>query len=409
MTDPQGTELSTSGDQNPAPAQPRSKHGFLAVVVALLIVAVVVVAGIVPRRRAAAALNKETHDLAVPTVSVMHPKLGAPQSEIVLPGNIQAFNDSPIYARTNGYLKKWYVDIGARVKANQLLADIETPEVDQQLDQARADLNTAQANYRLSEITNARYAELLKTDSVSKQDADNARGDFQAKQAMVASAQSNMGRLEQLQSFEQIYAPFDGVITARNTDIGHLINSGAGAPATELFHIAAIQQLRVYVNVPQQYSPSAKPGLTADLTLQEMPGRRFKGTLVRTAESIDVASRTLLVEIDVDNRTGELLPGAYAEVHLKVPAGSPALIVPVAALIFRSDGLQIGVVENGNRAALKNVILGHDMGSEVEIVSGLTATDAVIVNPPDSLISGETVRVAAGESGQGSAPAENSQ
>jgi RND family efflux transporter MFP subunit len=409
MTDPQGTELSTSGDQNPAPAQPRSKHGFLAVVVALLIVAVVVVAGIVPRRRAAAALNKETHDLAVPTVSVMHPKLGAPQSEIVLPGNIQAFNDSPIYARTNGYLKKWYVDIGARVKANQLLADIETPEVDQQLDQARADLNTAQANYRLSEITNARYAELLKTDSVSKQDADNARGDFQAKQAMVASAQSNMGRLEQLQSFEQIYAPFDGVITARNTDIGHLINSGAGAPATELFHIAAIQQLRVYVNVPQQYSPSAKPGLTADLTLQEMPGRRFKGTLVRTAESIDVASRTLLVEIDVDNRTGELLPGAYAEVHLKVPAGSPALIVPVAALIFRSDGLQIGVVENGNRAALKDVILGHDMGSEVEIVSGLTATDAVIVNPPDSLISGETVRVAAGESGQGSAPAENSQ
>jgi RND family efflux transporter MFP subunit len=409
MTDRKETELSTSGDHNPAPAQPRSRHGLLAAVVALLIVALVVVAGIVPRRRAAAALKTETHDLAIPTVSVMYPKLGAPQSEIVLPGNIQAFNDSPIYARTNGYLKKWYVDIGARVKANQLLADIETPEVDQQLDQARADLNTAQANYRLSEITNARYAELLKTDSVSKQDVDNANGDFQAKQAMVKSAESNVKRLEQLQSFEQIYAPFDGVITARNTDIGHLINSGAGAPATELFHIAAIQQLRVYVNVPQQYSPSAKPGLTADLTLQEIPGRRFKGTLVRTAESIDVASRTLLVEIDVDNSTGELLPGSYAEVHLKVPAGSPAFIVPVAALIFRSDGLQVGVAENGNRAALKTVILGHDMGSEVEIVSGLAASDAVIVNPPDSLISGETIRVATGESGQESTPAENSQ
>ena len=206
----------------------------------------------------------------------MHPKLGAPQNEVVLPGNIQAFNDSPIYARTNGYLKKWYVDIGARVKAGQLLADIETPEVDQQLDQARADLNTAQANYSLSQITAQRYQDLLKTDSVSKQDVDNATGDFAAKKAMVASAESNVKRLEELQSFEKIYAPFDGVITARNTDIGHLINSGAGGPATELFHMAATQELRVYVNVPQQYSQSAKPGLFADLTLQEFPGRRFQ-------------------------------------------------------------------------------------------------------------------------------------
>ena len=314
-------------------------------------------------------------------------------AEIILPGNIQAFTDSPIYARTNGYLKKWYVDIGAHVKAGQLLAEIETPEVDQQLDQARADLNTAQANYQLSEITATRYQDLLKTDSVSKQDVDNAIGDFAAKKAMVASAQSNVKRLEELQSFEKIYAPFDGVITARNTDVGHLINSGAGGPATELFHIAAIRTLRVYINVPQQYSQAAKPGITADSDAAGISRARFQGKLVRTADAIDLASRTLLVEVDVDNPSGELLPGAYTEVHLKVPSGVPALILPVSALIFRSEGLQVGTVQNGNRAALTRITLGRDMGSEVEVVSGVTANDLVIANPPDSLISGETVRV----------------
>jgi RND family efflux transporter MFP subunit len=395
MTD---TEQSRSGPRLPhgsSSGQPRAKHGILITVVALLIVAAVVIAGVVPRVRARAALKTETYNLAVPTVSVMHPKLGSPESEIVLPGNIQAFEDSAIYARTSGYLKDWYVDIGARVKAGQLLADIETPEVDQQLDQARADLNTAQANYHLSEITANRYQDLLKSDSVSKQDADNANGDFQAKKAMVASAQSNVGRLTELQSFEKIYAPFNGVITARNTDVGHLINSGNGGVATELFHIASTQKLRVYINVPQQDSQAAKPGLTADLTLQEMPGRRFKGTLVRTADAIDLASRTLLVEVDVDNSTGELLPGAYAEVHLQIPHGSPAYILPASALIFRSDGLQVGTVENGNRAALRNVILGHDLGNEVEVVSGISAADQIIIDPPDSLISGETVRIGA--------------
>jgi RND family efflux transporter MFP subunit len=295
------------------------------------------------------------------------------------------------------------VDIGARVTAGQLLADIETPEVDQQLDQARADLNTSQANYNLSQITSTRYEDLLKTDSVSKQDVDNAHGDFEAKKAMVSSAQSNVKRLEELQSFEKIYAPFDGVITVRNTDVGHLINSGNGGPATELFHIAAIRTMRVYVNLPQQYSQAAKPGITADLTLQEFPGRRFPGKLVRTADAIDLASRTLLVEVDVDNPLGELLPGAYTEVHLNVPTGVPALILPVSALIFRSDGLQVGTVQNGNRAALTKIILGRDMGSEVEVVSGLSADDSVIANPPDSLISGETVRVVtAGANADGS-------
>lgn len=393
---------SRSGEYQHAERSPR--QGVLAGVVVLGVAVVLVVAGIVPRLKAKAALLKETHDLAIPTVSVIHPKLGALQTEIVLPGNIQAFSSSPIYARTNGYLKKWYVDIGAHVKAGQLLADIETPEVDQQLDQARADLKTAQANYRLAGITAERYQGLLKSDSVSKQDVDNASGDLDARKDMVASAESNVKRLEQLQSFEKIYAPFDGVITARNTDIGHLIDSGAaGGAATELFHMAAIQKLRVYVNVPQQYSQLARTGMAADVTLLEFPGRRFKGTLVRTASSIDVATRTLLVEVDVDNARGELLPGAYAEVRLRAPAGIPALILPVSTLIFRSEGLQVGTVQKGNRAALASITVGRDMGTEIEVLSGLTPDAAVIVNPPDSLITGETVRVATDQGTPGAA------
>jgi RND family efflux transporter MFP subunit len=388
---------------------PGGRRGLLGVVIALLIIAVVVIAGIVPRRRARAELKSETRELAIPSVAVVHPAPGATQTEIVLPGNVQAYSDSPIYARTNGYLKKWYVDIGGRVKAGQLLAEIETPEVDQQLDQARADLNTARANYKLSEITAARYADLLKTDSVSKQDVDNANGDFEAKKAMVASADSNVRRLEELQAFEKVYAPFDGVITARNTDVGHLINSGAGTPATELFHIAAIQTLRVYINVPQDYSQSARVRLKADLEFQEFPGRRFQGTLVRTAESIDVASRTLLVEVDVDNRNGELLPGAYAQVHLKVPTSVRTLELPVSALIFRSQGLQVGTVDKNSSAVLKSVSLGRDMGNTVEIVSGLSPDDVVITNPPDSLISGEEVRVVPGRQGPTGSPVPNAE
>jgi len=362
--------------------------------VVILIIAVVVIAGVIPREKARAALVTETRDLAIPTVAVIHPKMGAPQTEIVLPGNIQAFIDSPIYARTNGYLKKWYTDIGAHVKAGQLLAEIETPELDQQLDQARAELNTSQANNRLAEITATRYQDLAKTDSVSKQDVDNAAGDFEAKKAMVASAESNVRRLEQLQSFEKIYAPFDGVITARNTDIGHLINSGAGGPATELFHIADTRSVRVFVNVPQDYSQSARPGLDADLTLQEFPDKRFKGKLVRTANAIDLSSRTLLVEVDVNNPTGELLPGAYAQVHLNVVAGAQAAILPVSAMLFRSEGLQVAIVDNRNRAELRSVVAGRDFGNELEIVSGIKPTDWVIDNPSDSLISGESVRLA---------------
>jgi RND family efflux transporter MFP subunit len=392
MTDQSQNKSSQPEAEYPGkPAPPSAKHGFLLLIVAIIVVIVVVIAGVVPRMRAKAALKTETDKSAVPTVDVIQPKQGAPHQEIVLPGNIQAFTDAPIYARTNGYLKKWYVDIGARVKAGQLLAVIDTPEVDQQLLQARADLNTAEANSNLSQITWKRYEDLKNTDSVSKQDVDNANGDYEAKKATEASSAANVKRLEDTKAFQNIYAPFDGVITARDTDIGQLIDQGSSTTQKELFHIAAIKTLRVYINVPQQYSIAAKPGLTADLTLGEYPGRRFQGTLVRTANAIDVASRTLLVEVDVNNATGELLPGAYTEVHLKLPNDIPTFILPVSALIFRAQGLQVATVDSNNKTKLVAITLGRDFGSQVEVLSGLNADDKVIVNPSDSVIDGEQV------------------
>jgi len=361
---------------------------------AFAIVAGIVISGIVPRKRAEADLVKETEEMAVPTVATVRPRASAPVDEVVLPANVQAYIDAPIYARTNGYLRNWYVDIGAHVKQGQLLADIETPEVDQQLRQARADLQTAEANLHLAEITANRYEGLLKTDSVSKQDADNAEGNFAAQKATVHAAEANVKRLEELQSFEKIYAPFTGVITARNTDIGALIDSGSsGGVRTELFHIAQPDKLRVYVNVPEAYSQATKPGLTADLVLAEFPGRRFPGTLVRTANAIDQTTRTLLVEIRVNNPTGTLLSGAYAEVHLKLPTATNSFILPVNTLLFRSEGLRVATVSDGKHAELKPITLGRDFGSEVEVISGLTGNELVIVNPPDSIVSGEEVRV----------------
>src|SRR5258708_2877655 len=375
--------------------QGRSVRHWWIAIPAFVIVGAIVISGILPRIHARAALEKDTVQMAIPTVSVVHPKRGAPAQEVVLPANVQAYIDAPIYARTNGYLKRWYADIGARVKAGQLLADIETPEVDQQLRQSRADLATAEANLSLSQITNTRYADLLKSDSVSKQDADNAAGDFAAKQATVQSSQANVRRLEELQAFEKIYAPFDGVITARNTDIGALIDSGSsGGARTELFHIVQPDKLRVYVSVPQVYSQAAKPGLSADLVLSEFPGRVFHGTLVRTAEAIDQSTRTLLVEIRVDNPTGTLFSGAYAEAHLKLPTATSAFILPVNTLLFRSEGLRVAAVTDGKHAKLKAITLGHDFGSEVEVVAGLTGDESIVVNPPDSLVSGEEVRIA---------------
>lgn len=377
-------------------AQPPQNRGrlLLAAAAFLVVVAVIVAAGIIPRQRARAALRQETNAMAIPTVLVVHPKKAAAAEEIVLPANLQAYTDAPIYARTNGYLKKWYVDIGARVKAGQLLAEIDTPEVDQQLRQARADLNTAEANLHLSQITADRYAGLLKTDSVSKQDADNAAGDYEAKQAIVKSGEANVQRLTELQSFQRIYAPFDGVITARNTDIGQLIDSGAsGGQGRELFHIASVKKLRAYVNVPQDYSRTAKPGLVADLTFPELPGKRVPGKLVSTSDSIDPTSRTLLVQFEVDNSNGELLPGAYAALHLKLPAGSSSYIVPATSLMFRSEGLRLATVSDG-KATLLPVSIGRDFGTEVEVISGLTGNESIIVNPLDSLLPGQQVRIA---------------
>jgi RND family efflux transporter MFP subunit len=375
--------------------QGRSARRWWILVLALAAVAALVVSGILPRIHARANLDKETAEMAIPTVSVVHPTRGAPTQEVVLPANVQAYIDSPVYARTNGYLKRWYVDIGAHVKAGQLLADIETPEVDQQLRQSRADLATVEANMNLAKITAIRYADLLKTDSVSKQDADNAEGDYAAKQATVQSAQANVKRLEELQAFEKIYAPFDGVITARNTDIGALIDSGsAGGTRTELFHIVQPDKLRVYVNVPEVYSQAARPGITAQLVLSEFPGRQFPGTLIRTADAIDQSTRTLLVEIRVNNPTGTLLSGAYAEVHLKLPDATTAFILPVNTLLFRSEGLRVVSVNDNHRTELKPITLGHDFGSEVEVVAGLSGNDSIVVNPPDSIVAGEEVRVA---------------
>lgn len=372
----------------------RRVSGVLVLLLAIGIAAVVAISGIAPRLRARQALREETDRSAALPVTVIRPTRAAPSEEVVLPGNIQAFIDAPIYARTNGYLKRWYFDIGAHVKTGALLAEIESPEIDQQLLQAREELNTAQANLRLGQITAERYTGLFKTDSVAKQDVDNAVQDAAAKAATVKSAQANVARLEQLVAFEKVYAPFDGVVTARRTDVGQLIESGsAGGQARELFHVAAIDRLRVFVNVPQIYSHSARPGMRVDLTLPEIPMRRFEGKLVRTAGAIDPATRTLNVEVDVSNNAGVLFPGAYAELHFKIPSQGETLIIPSTSLIFRGQGLRAPVVEGGSRIALKAVTAGRDFGSTIEILSGLTADAAIVDNPPDSLVEGQAVRV----------------
>ena len=352
--------------------------------------------GISTRTHALAVVTRETEERAVPVVAVTTPGMGTPEQEIVLPGTMQAYSDAPIYARTNGYVKKWYADIGARVKAGQLLAEIDAPELEHQLQQARADLATAEANSRLAQTTAVRYRDLIRTNSVAQQDLDNANGALEARQAAVESSRANVQRLEQLTAFTRIEAPFSGVVTARNIDVGALID--AGNNAKELFHVADMRTLRVFVNVPEVYSRQARPGLMADLTLREFSGRRFAGRLVRTANAIDVASRTLLTEIDVDNAKGELLAGSYCEVHLKLgDHAASAMKLPVNALIFRADGLQVATVSAESRVAMKSITVGRDFGDSVEVLSGLDPTDKVVLNPPDSITANQIVRVSAGD------------
>ena len=371
----------------------RPLNKWLGMTVALILVAAVFISGVWSRVSARRTLNAETAQVALTAVSVVAPQQTAPAEEIILPGNVQPFITSPIYARTSGYLRKWTVDIGAHVKKGQLLAVIETPEVDQQLQQSLSNLNTAKANLAHAETTKNRYEGMIRSNAVSQQDVDNAVGTYNANKAIVEANQANVKQLEALQSFEKIYAPFDGVVTARNTDIGDLINSGsAGGVKTDLFHIAQPGVLRVYVNVPEEYSQGIRLGMTADLSLVEFPGRKFQGNLVRTADSINMTTRTLLIEIDVKNPVGELLTGSYAEVHLRVPTHATTLSLPVNTLIFRSEGLRVGVVKEG-KVVLTAVTPGRDSGNQIEITSGLKPDDQVIINPPDSIVSGQRVQI----------------
>jgi RND family efflux transporter MFP subunit len=390
-TNPQPATHDGSGTPEHEPISPRKAliGGALFLVVALLLAGW----GILSRRSDDSVLANRTQELAPPTVLAAPPKPGAPVNAFILPGNVTAFTDSPIYARTSGYLTRWYFDIGARVKKGTLLAVISTPELDQQLAQAQSDLLTAQANANNARIQSDRYSGLVKSNAVSQQDTDTFVNQAAATAASVRSAQDNVQRLRSLQSFEKIYAPFDGVVTARTVDTGQLIDTGAGK---ELFHLQAIQTLRVYANLPQVYSQSVKRGMKIDLTFPEHSGKTYQGTLVRTADAIDPNSRTLLVEIDVDNSAGELLPGSLAQVHFKTPTAGPTVVVPVAALIFRREGMRIGIIQNGSQgtvAHLVPVVIGEDDGASVQIVNGISVNDQVIQDPPDSLIDGEKVSV----------------
>ena len=404
-----------------APPSSRFHGAVLLTVIAIVVAAVVVVTGIRSRMASATAVQEKTLELAVPTVAVVRPSPGNLKDEVLLPGNVQPFIDAPIYARATGYVKRWYGDIGVRVKAGQVLAELDAPDLDQQVQQAKANLQQAQAsleqssasyeqgksNAEMARVTADRWKNLVARGVVSRQENDQYQAQYQAQvsnvQALdqainaakgtVASMQANLSRLEELQGYKIIRAPFDGVITARNTDVGALVNGGSGTPNQELFHLAAVNKLRVFVNVPEVYSRAAVPGIIASLTLAEFPGRSFAGRLVRTAGAIDAGTRTLLTEIEVDNASGELKPGSYAEVHLKLPTATQTLMLPVNAIIFRSEGLQVGVLRDGNKVQLVTVTTGKDSGTQVEILSGLSASDEAIANPPDSLVTGMTVNV----------------
>jgi RND family efflux transporter MFP subunit len=368
--------------------------------ITLVIVTLLILCGIIYRLLGRTAdehhLESATRQDATPSVNVTYPVISGADSEIALPGNTQAYDDTPIYARTSGYLKQWFVDIGQHVNKGQLMASIETPELDEQLQVAQADLKSAQADLDLANTTSARYQNLLKSDSVSKQETDVAVSGAAAKRAAMEAAQANVRRLQQLQSFEKIYAPYSGIVTQRNTDIGDLINAGSSTTSNtskELFHIASVNELRVFVAVPEVYSPDIHNGDTATLTLDEYPGQSFTGMVTRNSGSIDPGSRTLNVEVDVDNRAGKLLPGAYVFVHFKVPQQNRELSIPSNTLLFRAQGLQVGIVRNGH-VHLQHVTIGKDNGKSVEIATGLSANDPIILDPADSLAEGEAVQIA---------------
>lgn len=361
----------------------------------ILLIAAVILAvwGVVSRVRSREKIGQETSQEAIPVVQTAKPAASPASDELVLPGNVTAFIEAPIYARTSGYLKSWYTDIGTPVKRGQLLAEIETPEVDQQLRQSKSDLATATANARIATSTDVRWKGLLVNKAVSPQDAETRAASAEAAQATAASAQANVGRLEELESFKRVVAPFDGVVTARNTDIGALINAGQ-TTGSQLFRVSDVTRLRVYVQVPEQYAPQTRPGVAAQLRFNEHPGVEYPAQVVRTAQALDPTLRTLQVELQVDNSKGELFPGAYAEVHFKLPGNANTLRVPATALVFRAAGLQIATVVQGNQVKLHSVSQGRDFGTTVELLTGVTANDVIIVNPPDSITDGAQVRIA---------------
>ena len=361
----------------------------------ILLIAAVILAiwGVVSRVRGREKIGQETSQEAIPVVRTAKPTASPASDELVLPGNVTAFIEAPIYARTSGYLKSWYTDIGTPVKRGQLLAEIETPEVDQQLRQSKSDLATAAANARIATITDVRWKGLLVNKAVSPQDAETRAASAEAAQATAASAQANVGRLEELESFKRVVAPFDGVVTARNTDIGALINAGQ-TTGSQLFRVSDVTRLRVYVQVPEQYAPQTRPGVAAQLRFNEHPGVEYPAQVVRTAQALDPTLRTLQVELQVDNSKGELFPGAYAEVHFKLPGNANTLRVPATALVFRAAGLQIATVVQGNQVRLHSVSQGRDFGTTVELLSGVKANDVIVVNPPDSITEGARVRIA---------------
>jgi RND family efflux transporter MFP subunit len=339
-----------------------------------------------------AILTAETRRAAILSVDVVHPSVGAASAEVILPAGVQGFIDSPVYARTSGYLLHWYADIGTHVRKGELLAEIQTPELDQQVQQAQSDLATAQANYQLADITAQRWQKLLQKNAVSQQETDQATSGLNARRAAVSAQAANLRRLQQLQGFEKIYAPFDGVITARNTDIGDLIQAGENTTPQELFHLSAINRLRIFVPVPEVYQSVLKSVKTVSISSDAYPRDRFTGTIARNSNAIDPLSRTLRVEVDIDNPKALLLPGAYVFVHLPLPADFQSLTIPSNALLFRQEGLRVGVVRDG-RVQLLPISIGHDYGDTVEVTAGLTRADQVVLNPSDSLVSGTPVEI----------------
>jgi len=389
-------ETKTNNEWQPRLAPPDKHRGYLVAGVLAVVFLVAAIVGITSRFSERKALAKETETLAVASVSVIHPKVEPPQEELVLPSTLQAYTESPIYARTNGYLKKWYKDIGSRVRQGELLADIETPEVDQELMQAKAARDQASAQVEIAKTSAKRWENLQKMDAVAQQETDERNSGYAQAQANLAAADANVRRLEQLESFNHVYAPFSGVITKRNVDIGALINSGNTGPNQQLFNIARTDPIRVYVSVPEAYAGMVRPGVRATIQITSSDGRDFSGNVVRNAESIDPGTRTLLTEIDVPNPKGELLPGSYAQVHFALKVAVPRLTIPVNALLSRAEGTRAAVVDSNGKVQLKPIVIGRDYGREVEVLSGIEQSDLIVLNPRDSLEDGQQVNVKQG-------------